>query len=133
MASSEGSHYLHPDFDPWKITMDQLREILIEHHVKPPTGAVRKQRLVDLFNEHIKPVIPEYNPNAIDSQDESDAAPPPPAKGPKVARKPKVEDATETKPAPKPRISRTASKQSLPTEEPVKEPVKESVKEVTGK
>ncbi|GJJ74127.1 hypothetical protein EMPS_06485 [Entomortierella parvispora] len=125
MASSERPPYLHPDFDPWKITMDQIREILIEHNVKTPTGVVRKQKLVDLFNEHIKPRIPEYNPNAVDSQDESDAAPPPPAKAPK-ARKPKVdEDATETKPAPKPRLGRSASKQSLATEEPDKEPVKE--------
>jgi len=114
--------------------MDQIREILIEHNVKTPTGVVRKQRLVDLFNEHIKPTIPEYNPNAIDSQDESDATPPPPVKAPRAARKPKVEaDATETKPTPRPRIGRTASKQSLPTEEFSEEPVKESVKEVTGK
>ncbi|KAF9909765.1 inner nuclear membrane protein enriched at telomere/subtelomere region [Linnemannia zychae] len=52
-------HYLHPDFDPWSIKMDQIRDILIQHNVKPPTGAVRKQQLVDLFNEHIKPDVPD--------------------------------------------------------------------------
>lgn len=61
MASpaDEVPHYLHPDFDPWTIKMDQIRNILIQHNVKPPTGAVRKQQLVDLFNEHIKPDVPE--------------------------------------------------------------------------
>ncbi|KAK3819458.1 MAG: Man1-Src1p-C-terminal domain-containing protein [Linnemannia gamsii] len=54
-------HYLHPDFDPWSIKMDQIREILIQHNVKPPTGAVRKQQLVDLFNKHIKPDVPELS------------------------------------------------------------------------
>lgn len=57
--ADEVPHYLHPDFDPWTIKMDQIRDILIQHHVKPPTGAVRKQQLVDLFNEHIKPDVPE--------------------------------------------------------------------------
>ncbi|KAF8945203.1 inner nuclear membrane protein enriched at telomere/subtelomere region [Haplosporangium gracile] len=57
--ADEVPHYLHPNFDPWTIKMDQIRDILIQHNVKPPTGAVRKQQLVDLFNEHIKPDVPE--------------------------------------------------------------------------
>ncbi|KAK3831804.1 MAG: Man1-Src1p-C-terminal domain-containing protein [Linnemannia elongata] len=57
--SDEVPHYLHPDFDPWTIKMDQIRDILIQHNVKAPTGVVRKQQLVDLFNEHIKPDVPE--------------------------------------------------------------------------
>ncbi|KAF9142129.1 inner nuclear membrane protein enriched at telomere/subtelomere region [Mortierella sp. GBA39] len=63
--ANEVPHYLHPDFDPWSIKMNQIRDILIQHNVKTPTGAVRKQQLVDLFNEHIKPDVPELG----DSED----------------------------------------------------------------
>lgn len=37
--------------------MDLIRDILIQHDIKPPTGAVRKQELVDMFNLHIKPQV----------------------------------------------------------------------------
>ncbi|KAG0094877.1 hypothetical protein BGZ93_006672, partial [Podila epicladia] len=37
--------------------MDLIRDILIQHGIKPPTGAVRKQELVDMFNLHIKPQV----------------------------------------------------------------------------
>lgn len=37
------------------IKMDSIREILIHHKVKPPTGEVRKQDLVDLFELYIRP------------------------------------------------------------------------------
>jgi hypothetical protein len=69
--TDEVPHYLHPDFDPWTIKMDQIRDILIQHNVKPPTGAVRKQQLVDLFNEHIKPDVPELGETGdmIDHED----------------------------------------------------------------
>ncbi|KAF9185251.1 inner nuclear membrane protein enriched at telomere/subtelomere region [Haplosporangium sp. Z 11] len=69
MPPADTIHYLHPDFDPWTIKMDQIREILIQHHVKPPTGSVRKQQLVDLFNEHIRPQVPELSDSerAIDA------------------------------------------------------------------
>ncbi|KAG0046746.1 inner nuclear membrane protein enriched at telomere/subtelomere region [Gryganskiella cystojenkinii] len=135
MAPSDMPHYLHPDFDPWSIKMDLIREILLQHHVQTPTGSVKKQQLVDLFNEHIKPQVPELDRNSKEAQDESDASPPPaPArlsrsKSTTATRKPKVkEDATtETKPtATKPRLGRSASRQSLATEEELaKEPVKE--------
>ncbi|KAG0233823.1 inner nuclear membrane protein enriched at telomere/subtelomere region [Actinomortierella wolfii] len=48
--------YLQPDFDPWTLRMDDIRELLILHKVKPPSGIVRKQALVDSFNEHIRPL-----------------------------------------------------------------------------
>ncbi|KAG0284290.1 inner nuclear membrane protein enriched at telomere/subtelomere region [Linnemannia gamsii] len=47
--------YLQAGFDPMTIKMDSIREILIHHKVKPPTGEVRKQDLVDLFELHIRP------------------------------------------------------------------------------
>ncbi|KAF9577338.1 inner nuclear membrane protein enriched at telomere/subtelomere region [Lunasporangiospora selenospora] len=57
-SPTEQAHYLHPDFDPWSITKDAIREILVQHHVRPPLGgSVRKQQLVDLFNKHIRPEL----------------------------------------------------------------------------
>ncbi|KAF9954295.1 inner nuclear membrane protein enriched at telomere/subtelomere region [Mortierella alpina] len=50
--------YLQPDFDPLKIKMDTIREILISHNIKAPTGAVKKQELIDLFEQHIRPQAP---------------------------------------------------------------------------
>ncbi|KAF9909366.1 inner nuclear membrane protein enriched at telomere/subtelomere region [Linnemannia zychae] len=47
--------YLQAGFNPMTIKMDSIREILIHHKVKPPTGEVRKQDLVDLFELHIRP------------------------------------------------------------------------------
>ncbi|KAF9936314.1 inner nuclear membrane protein enriched at telomere/subtelomere region [Mortierella alpina] len=47
--------YLQPDFDPLKIKMDTIREILISHNIRAPTGAVKKQELIDLFEQHIRP------------------------------------------------------------------------------
>lgn len=55
MPPQELPKYLRPDFDPWSIKMDLIRDILIQNGIKPPTGAVRKQELVDMFNLHIKP------------------------------------------------------------------------------
>ncbi|KAG0340821.1 inner nuclear membrane protein enriched at telomere/subtelomere region [Podila horticola] len=57
MPPQELPKYLRPDFDPWSIKMDLIRDILIQHDIKPPTGAVRKQELVDMFNLHIKPQV----------------------------------------------------------------------------
>ncbi|KAF9944606.1 inner nuclear membrane protein enriched at telomere/subtelomere region, partial [Mortierella alpina] len=50
--------YLQPDFDPLKIKMDTIREILISHNIRAPTGAVKKQELIDLFEQHIRPQAP---------------------------------------------------------------------------
>ncbi|KAF9425468.1 inner nuclear membrane protein enriched at telomere/subtelomere region [Podila epigama] len=58
MPREELPKYLRPDFDPKSIKMDLIRDILIQHNVKPPTGVVRKQELIDLFNTHIKPQVP---------------------------------------------------------------------------
>ncbi|KAF9917748.1 inner nuclear membrane protein enriched at telomere/subtelomere region, partial [Lobosporangium transversale] len=69
MASTESTHYLHPDFDVTKITMNQIREILSEHHVKLPTGMVKKQQLIDLFNQHIRPQVPEINESDTSDSD----------------------------------------------------------------
>ncbi|KAG0250830.1 inner nuclear membrane protein enriched at telomere/subtelomere region [Mortierella polycephala] len=55
MPPIEVPRYLHPDFDPMKMKMDSIREVLIHHKVKAPTGVVRKQELVDLFEKHIRP------------------------------------------------------------------------------
>ncbi|KAF9920140.1 inner nuclear membrane protein enriched at telomere/subtelomere region [Linnemannia zychae] len=51
--------YLQAGFDPMTIKMDSIREILIHHKIKPPTGEVRKQDLVDLFELHIRPRVIE--------------------------------------------------------------------------
>ncbi|KAK3816325.1 MAG: Man1-Src1p-C-terminal domain-containing protein [Benniella sp.] len=93
MAPPEEPHYLHPDFDPWKIKMDQIRDILIQHHVKTPTGIVKKQQLVDLFNQHIRPQVPQL------TQEEKDA----------------IESSNEDKKA-KP-TSSSKARQSLPSQE----------------
>lgn len=50
--------YLQPDFDPLRIKMDTIREILISHNIRAPTGAVKKQELIDLFEQHIRPQAP---------------------------------------------------------------------------
>ncbi|KAF9359925.1 inner nuclear membrane protein enriched at telomere/subtelomere region [Mortierella sp. AD094] len=50
--------YLHPNYDPMKDKMDRLREILIHNKVKTPSGNVKKQDFVDLFEKHIRPQIP---------------------------------------------------------------------------
>ncbi|KAF9902162.1 inner nuclear membrane protein enriched at telomere/subtelomere region [Lobosporangium transversale] len=50
--------YLHPDYNPMRDKMDRLREILIHNKVKTPSGNVRKQDFIDLFEQHIRPQIP---------------------------------------------------------------------------
>ncbi|KAF9169424.1 inner nuclear membrane protein enriched at telomere/subtelomere region [Mortierella sp. AD010] len=64
--------YLHPNYDPMKDKMDRLREILIHNKVKTPSGNVRKQDFVDLFEEHIRPQVPalrEYYNNIVPSEE----------------------------------------------------------------
>ncbi|KAG0331281.1 inner nuclear membrane protein enriched at telomere/subtelomere region, partial [Podila humilis] len=58
MPPQETPQYMLPDFDPWKMKMDKIRDILIQHGVKP-TGMISKQEMVDLFNLHIKPQAAE--------------------------------------------------------------------------
>ncbi|KAF9107729.1 inner nuclear membrane protein enriched at telomere/subtelomere region [Mortierella sp. AM989] len=63
--------YLHPDYDPMKEKMDRLREILIHNKVKTPSGNVRKQDFVDLFEKHIRPQVPtlrHYYENIVASE-----------------------------------------------------------------
>lgn len=72
MPPQELPKYLRPDFDPWSIKMDLIRDILIQHGIKPPTGAVRKQELVDMFNLHIKPQVAklrEAHENIVPSEE----------------------------------------------------------------
>ncbi|KAG0020221.1 inner nuclear membrane protein enriched at telomere/subtelomere region [Entomortierella chlamydospora] len=64
--------YLHPNYDPMKDKMDRLREILIHNKVKTPSGNVRKQDFVDLFEEHIRPQVPalrEYYNSIVPSEE----------------------------------------------------------------
>ena len=121
MASSEAPHYLHPDFDPWKLKMDQIRDILIQHHVKTPTGIVRKQQLVDLFNKYIRPQVPELSQEEKyaeasdrDELSSSSKTRPPPAKHLKQLNEEDAADITVTGPT---RVRRMASKQRLESEE----------------
>ncbi|KAF9217526.1 inner nuclear membrane protein enriched at telomere/subtelomere region [Podila verticillata] len=72
MPPQELPKYLRPDFDPWSIKMDLIRDILIQNGIKPPTGAVRKQELVDMFNLHIKPQVTklrEAHENIVPSEE----------------------------------------------------------------
>ncbi|KAF9967319.1 inner nuclear membrane protein enriched at telomere/subtelomere region, partial [Modicella reniformis] len=141
MAPSEDPpHYLHPDFDPWKIKMDQIRDILIQHHVKTPTGIVKKQQLVDLFNQHIRPQVPKFtpeekgdvdledkkqNPAAASSSSSSSKArqpPPPPSSSSssKQTQENKTPELVSTRPT---RIRRASSKARMASEETIDEPV----------
>ncbi|KAF9206058.1 inner nuclear membrane protein enriched at telomere/subtelomere region [Haplosporangium sp. Z 27] len=64
--------YLHPNYDPMKDKMDRLREILIHNKVKTPSGNVRKQDFVDLFEKHIRPQVPtlrQYYENVVASEE----------------------------------------------------------------
>ncbi|CAG8652909.1 19027_t:CDS:2, partial [Cetraspora pellucida] len=49
--------YMNSKFDPQKITIAQLREILDTHNVHY-TGGERKADLIRKFNKHIRPLIP---------------------------------------------------------------------------
>ncbi|KAF9179037.1 inner nuclear membrane protein enriched at telomere/subtelomere region [Haplosporangium sp. Z 767] len=72
MPPIEVPRYLHPDFDPMKMKMDSIREVLIHHKVKAPTGVVRKQELVDLFEKHIRPqaaALRSYYENIVPSEE----------------------------------------------------------------
>ncbi|KAF9571740.1 inner nuclear membrane protein enriched at telomere/subtelomere region [Mortierella alpina] len=120
MPPKEPPHYLHPDFDPWTLKMDQIREILIQHHVRTPTGIVKKQQLVDLFNENIKPQVPESNDaeKKIDTEEHKEKPSTPKARQPRRTKTEEklVEEPTLTKPA---RIRRASSKARLNAEESV--------------
>lgn len=56
------------------IKMDSIRDILIHHKVKPPSGEVRKQDLVDLFELHIRPLTAELRRRYERANPEQDAA-----------------------------------------------------------
>ncbi|KAI1320003.1 inner nuclear membrane protein enriched at telomere/subtelomere region [Mortierella claussenii] len=63
--------YLHPNYDPTRDKMDRLREILIHNKVKTPSGNVRKQDFIDLFEQHIRPKIPalrKYRESIVPSE-----------------------------------------------------------------
>ncbi|KAG9322013.1 hypothetical protein KVV02_003402 [Mortierella alpina] len=120
MPPKEPPHYLHPDFDPWTLKMDQIREILIQHHVRTPTGIVKKQQLVDLFNENIKPQVPELKDaeKKIDAEEHKERPSTPKARQPRRTKTEEklVEEPPLTKPA---RIRRASSKARLNAEESV--------------
>ncbi|KAI7817056.1 Man1-Src1p-C-terminal domain-containing protein [Gamsiella multidivaricata] len=119
MALSEPPHYLHPDFDPWKLKMDQIRDILIQHHVKTPTGIVRKQQLVDLFNQHIRPQVPEISEVEKDAElnDHENKASSSKTRH-QLAKKEEEQTTAETAPPKSTRVKRASSKQRLDPEEP---------------
>ncbi|CAG8691033.1 11176_t:CDS:2, partial [Acaulospora morrowiae] len=51
-------YYMDPDFDPRKVTIPRLREIFLLNGVHY-TGNERKADLVSMFEDHIRPRIPE--------------------------------------------------------------------------
>lgn len=53
-AKSKKSTNTHADFNPAKYKVAQLRGVLVQNDVTFPSGA-KKQDLIDLFNEHVKP------------------------------------------------------------------------------
>ncbi|KAF9288780.1 inner nuclear membrane protein enriched at telomere/subtelomere region [Mortierella alpina] len=120
MPPKEHPHYLHPDFDPWTLKMDQIREILIQHHVRTPTGIVKKQQLVDLFNENIKPQVPEFKDaeKKVKAEEHKEGPSTPKARQPRRTKTEEklVEEPSLTKPA---RIRRASSKARLNAEESV--------------
>ncbi|KAG0055186.1 inner nuclear membrane protein enriched at telomere/subtelomere region [Gryganskiella cystojenkinii] len=48
--------YLQRNFEPRSMDMDGLRNLLITHNFKAPTGYVKKSQLVALFEQHIRPL-----------------------------------------------------------------------------
>ncbi|KAI0464121.1 hypothetical protein LJB42_001724 [Komagataella kurtzmanii] len=74
----EDKKYLTPDFDPSTLKVAQLRRILVEHDIKF-TASAKKQTLLNLFGEKIKPkastLLAKYNeanvPNGNDILDAS--------------------------------------------------------------
>ncbi|KAF9437787.1 inner nuclear membrane protein enriched at telomere/subtelomere region [Entomortierella beljakovae] len=117
MVDSETPHYLHPDFDPKKLKMDQIREILIQHHVKTPVGLVKKQQLVDLFIQHIRPRIPNDINEDKDSDSSDQEATKPKrrqSRTRKVQKEEELEEPVKTKPA---RLRKSSSKASITPEE----------------
>jgi len=56
MPTGAMPRYIQRNFDPWTLNMDSIRDILLQHKIKPPTGLVRKSELVALFEQHIRPL-----------------------------------------------------------------------------
>ncbi|CAG8578949.1 28080_t:CDS:2, partial [Racocetra persica] len=54
---SYDDYYMNPKFDPQKVTIAQLREILDAHNVLY-TGGEKKADLIRIFNKHVRPLIP---------------------------------------------------------------------------
>ncbi|KAG0211748.1 inner nuclear membrane protein enriched at telomere/subtelomere region [Mortierella sp. GBA30] len=98
--------------------MDQIREILVQHHVKTPTGIVRKQQLVDLFIENIKPQVPELEDTEKKLNAEEHKGPATSSKA-RQQRRTKAEEDDKKEPSPSrpARIRRASSKARMNTEE----------------
>ncbi|KAI0306369.1 Man1-Src1p-C-terminal domain-containing protein [Multifurca ochricompacta] len=60
----ELGEYLNPDFDPSTLTVNQLLGVFGFHNIKYPTPFT-KPRLVQLFNDEIKPKIKQYTKERI--------------------------------------------------------------------
>ncbi|CAG8563314.1 7745_t:CDS:2, partial [Racocetra fulgida] len=54
---SYDDYYMNPKFDPQKVTIAQLREILDAHNVHYTSGE-KKADLIRIFNKHVRPLIP---------------------------------------------------------------------------
>ncbi|KAF9155445.1 inner nuclear membrane protein enriched at telomere/subtelomere region [Actinomortierella ambigua] len=107
---------MQPDFDPWTLRMDDIRELLILHKIKPPSGMVRKQALVDLFNKHIRPPVADAVPDAT-TTDSSTPSSKGKGKDKHVsAAKPSTADASTSSSSKKPSSSKTAAA-TAPTSE----------------
>lgn len=88
--------YLQDGFDPSTITVPRLRSILVTHNVNYPATA-KKQRLIDLFNEHVAPKAPRIleekaklrrTSKGIVNADEPPPLPPP-ERAPRRSRSPR--------------------------------------------
>ncbi|KAI8356429.1 Man1-Src1p-C-terminal domain-containing protein [Mortierella sp. GBAus27b] len=132
MPPPQEAQYLHPDFDPWKIKMDQIRDILIQHHVKTPTGIVKKQQLVDLFIQHIRPKVPK-----LEESDSDDKTPKPASsskarhhhaqeqektKSDSIKQEQKDKTKQESAPVRPARLRRASSKARMASEDALDEP-----------
>ncbi|KAF9099777.1 inner nuclear membrane protein enriched at telomere/subtelomere region [Mortierella sp. GBA35] len=126
-------HYLHPDFDPWSIKMDQIRDILIQHNVKPPTGAVRKQQLVDLFNQYIKPDVPELGDteDLIEHEDTAKFAKIKPKRSNSRAKLAKENSIIDTKQEEEPTRGRRPRKSDLQSDDDSRPPSRGRPRKVT--
>ena len=56
--------YLEPDFDPATLTVNQLLGVFGFHNVRYPTPYT-KPKLVQLFNDEIKPKIKQYKKERV--------------------------------------------------------------------